>query len=393
MAGKITTNSVVLGDSLTDTQNFVLKTNADGTATLARGALGALGTVLTVDASSNVTMNLSATSSVNSVNTFGFKNRIINGGMVIDQRNAGASVTPVANGYYTVDRWQTYLGVVSKYSVQQNAGSVTPPVGFSKYLGVTSLAATSLGATDYYYLQQSIEGFNTADLGWGTLNAKTVTLSFQVYSSLTGTFGGAIQNSAGNRSYPFSYSVPVANTWTTASVTITGDTTGTWIGATNGIGLALIFSLGTGTTYSGTAGTWAGVGLASTTGATSVVGTSGATFYITGVQLEVGSTATSFDFRAYSTELALCQNYYQILSDLMCQGYTGIGATVYNDSVLPVPMRTTPTGTLVGTAIYSNASALAMNSTSSTKFRLSLVITALGYGFGYGQTLTFAAEL
>jgi hypothetical protein len=139
------------------------------------------------------------------------KNRIINGAMVIDQRNAGASVTP-ANGAYTLDRYISYLSTSSAYSVQQNAGSVTPPAGFTNYLGITSLAATSLSSGSYFILGQIIEGYNVADLGWGSANAKTVTLSFWVRSSLTGTFGGSILNSAQNRSYPFSYTISTANT-------------------------------------------------------------------------------------------------------------------------------------------------------------------------------------
>jgi hypothetical protein len=185
-----------------------------------------------------------------------FKNRIINGAMVIDQRNAGASITPT-DAQFITDRWTSRLSQASKFSAQQNAGSVTPPVGFTNYLGATSLSAYSVLAGDYFLLRQIIEGFNTADLGWGTANAQTVTLSFRVYSSLTGTFGGSLQNSAGNRSYPFTYSIPTANTWTTISITIAGDTSGTWIGATNGAGIIFQLGLGVGSTYSGTAGAWA----------------------------------------------------------------------------------------------------------------------------------------
>jgi hypothetical protein len=235
-----------------------------------------------------------------------FRNRIINGAMVIDQRNAGASVTSTGSNY-SLDRWQMLASVTSKFTVQQNAGSVTPPTGFINYLGVTSLANTSLGATDYYTITQKIEGFNTADLGFGTANAKTITISFWVRSSLTGTFGFVIRNSAGNRCYPASYTISSASTWEQKSVTIAGDTSGTWA-TDNNIGIELDFGLGVGTTYSNTAGTWTTGGLG-TTGATSVVGTSGATFYITGVQLEVGTNATNFDYRQYGTELALCQRY------------------------------------------------------------------------------------
>ena len=189
-------------------------------------------------------------------------------------------------------------------------------------------------------MQQFIEGYNIADLGWGTAQAKTVTLSFQVYSSLTGTFGGALQNDGQNRSYPFTYSIPVANTWTTISITIAGDTTGTWL-TTNGRGIAVWFGLGVGSANSGTAGSWAGAGYYSATGATSVVGTSGATFYITGVQLEVGLNATGFEYRQYGTELALCQRYYST-------GITGAGSRSGDNYYTSagqhkVTMRATPT--------------------------------------------------
>jgi hypothetical protein len=242
---------------------------------------------------------------------YGFKNRIINGAMVIDQRNAGASVTATNTVLFSVDRFNCYGSVASKYTVQQNAGSVTPPAGFTNYLGCTSSSAYSVGASEFFVISQNIEGFNTADFGWGTANAATVTLSFRVYSSLTGTFGGVIYNSAFNRSYPFTYTISSANTWTLISITIAGDTSGTWVGATNGVGLTLSFSLGAGATVSATAGAWTGSGYRAATGATSVVGTNGATFYITGVQLEKGSTATSFDYRPYGTELALCQRYFE----------------------------------------------------------------------------------
>jgi hypothetical protein len=230
--------------------------------------------------------------------------------MRIDQRSAGASITPASGGGYSLDRWQYVFSQSSKFNIQQNAGSVTPPVGFKNYLGLTVAAAVTIGSGDYLYIGQKVEGFNAADLAWGTANAKTVTLSFQVYSSLTGTFGGSFTNSDNTRSYPFTYTISSANTWTTISVTVAGDTSGTW-DTTNGIGISVIFGLGLGSTYSGTAGSWAGADYRSATGATSVVGTSGATWYITGVQLEVGSTATPFERRLYNQELANCQRYFE----------------------------------------------------------------------------------
>jgi len=300
------------------------------------------------------------------------KNRIINGAMVIDQRNAGASVTITSDGLYTLDRWQAYSDVgTSKYSVQQNAGSVTPPVGFTNYLGVTSLATTSVGSADYYMLSQKIEGYNVADLGFGTANAKTVTLSFWVRSSLIGTFGGAIQNNAGNRSYPFTYTISVANTWEYKTVTIAGDTSGTWT-TTNTAGIILRIGLGVGSTSSGTAGAWAGATYYSATGATSVVGTNGATFYITGVQLEVGSQATGFEYRQYTNELQLCQRYY--FKVLPAAGSIAMAVTTNPTTtssraffVLPVTMRVAPTALeQTGTASDYRINAANANTTLSS---------------------------
>jgi hypothetical protein len=238
----------------------------------------------------------------------GLKNRIINGGMTIDQRNAGAAVTALDS--YAVDRWQYEGSQTSKVNLQQNAGGVTPPAGFTNYYGVTSSSAYSVLSGDFFFIGQRIEGFNIADLGWGTANATTVTLSFWVRSSLTGTFGGALVNSASNRTYIFAYSIVSANTWEQKSITILGETTGTWV-TNNGIGIRIRFSLGTGSVLSGTAGAWESGNYISATGATSVVGTNGATFYITGVQLEKGSVATPFEFRSIGQELALCQRYYE----------------------------------------------------------------------------------
>ena len=290
------------------------------------------------------------------------KNRIINGAMVIDQRNAGASVTNTsADLVFPVDRTNIYGTVSSKFTAQQNAGSVTPPVGFTNYLGCTSSSAYTVGAFESFWVQQRIEGFNTADLQWGTANAKTVTLSFWVRSSLTGTFGGSFQNSASDRSYPYSYTISSANTWEYKTITVAGDTTGTWIGATNGMGIKIFWGLGSGASVSNTAGAWAAGNFTSATGATSVVGTNGATFYITGVQLEVGSTATSFDYRPYGTELQLCQRYYQKIGG-SASGYQYVvvgGGWAENTSsgiftlFLPVAMRTAPTfGTTGSTSDY-----------------------------------------
>ena len=269
--------------------------------------------------------------SVTSCGLYGFKNRIINGAMMIDQRNAGASVTQTTANLYAVDRFLVNGSVTTKFTAQQ---STTVPAGFRNSLIITSSSAYTVGTSETFTLQQRIEGFNVSDLGWGAAGASAVTLSFWVRSSLTGAFGGSVRNSASDRSYPFSFTVNAANTWEQKSVTIAGDTSGTWL-TDSGIGLNLTFSLGTGATFSGTAGAWAGANYTSATGATSVVGTSGATFYITGVQLEKGSTATSFDYRPYGTELALCQRYYE--------QYAMYLATTAFPAYYKVTKRTAPT--------------------------------------------------
>jgi plastocyanin len=273
-----------------------------------------------------------------------FKNRIINGAMMIDQRNAGAVYTSPSSNSYQLDRWLCNGGG-GGFNVQQNAGSVTPPAGFKNYYGVTS---TSTTAASNYSIRQHIEGFNSADLMYGTSSAKTTTLSFWVYSSLTGTFGGAIQNSAGNRSYVYSYTINAANTWQYVTATIPGDTSGTWIGATNGIGLTIFISYSVAAGQTGSAGAWTGNDYRAPTGQVNLLGTNGATFYITGVQLEVGTQATAFDWRPFGTELQLCQRYYERVSFSGSGYYNGGNGLAYT---IPykVPKRATPSLALAGT--------------------------------------------
>ena len=305
------------------------------------------------------------------------RNRIINGAMVIDQRNAGASVTPTTSGdWYGADRWIYNLTESSKFSSQQSS---TAPTGFINSILITSLSAYSVAAGDVFALTQHIEGLNVGDLGWGTASAKTVTLSFQVRSSLTGTFGGAIQNSARNRSYPFSYTISAANTWETKTITITGDTTGTWL-TTNGIGVTVRLGLGVGSTYSGTAGAWAASDFRSATGATSVVGTNGATFYITGVQLERGTQATSFEYRQYGQELALCQRYYEIIGgggqSIYIRAYSAASAPLASSMVFAVAKRAAPTLTKVGTWAVANCAQPTVSGGSTSAFNIQATATS-----------------
>jgi len=285
---------------------------------------------------------------------FGFKNRIINGAMGISQRNGTSTVTPGSTDYLT-DRWHVAMSQSSKFT---GAQSSTAPTGFSNSLIITSSSAYSVGASDYFVVRQAIEGFNFADCSFGTASASTITLSFWVRSSLTGAFGGSLYNAAGNRSYPFSYTINAADTFEQKTITIAGDTTGTWVGATNGAGLYVSFSFGAGSTFNSPANAWAGGFYTQPSGSTSVVGTSGATFYITGVQLEKGSTATSFDYRSYGTELALCQRYLPAMSrDGGSNSVLGSGMVYTTGNALctfsfPVTPRIPPTGVTVSAASH-----------------------------------------
>lgn len=289
-------------------------------------------------------------------NNFTMRNRIINGNMVIDQRNAGAS-NAVVNGTYYLDRFAAYSSTASDYTIGQNLNAVTPPSGFQKYLGIQSAIAVSPSSGDYHFIAQQIEANNISDFAWGSANAVAVTLSFWVRSSLTGTFGGAINNNSSNRSYPFSYTINSANTWEYKTITIPGDQSGTWTLSGNTSGMYLRFGFGTGSSRAGAAGAWAGANYDSCTGGTNVTATSGATWYITGVQLEAGTAATPFENRPYGMELALCQRYYYHWSPAgtICYGPTMHNITsidTYGTFFLPVSMRTTPTLTTQGTAAY-----------------------------------------
>jgi hypothetical protein len=327
----------------------------------------------------------------------GFRNRIINGDMRIDQRNAGASVTPTVDAQYgSCDRWSYFLSQASKFSVQQNAGSVTPPAGFTNYLGITSLSAYTLTGNDNFEIVQKVEGFNSADLGWGTANAQAITLSFWVRSSLTGTFGGGISNSAYNRSYPFAYTINAANTWEQKTITIPGDTSGTWL-TNNGLGLVLQLALGATGSRLGTAGAWAAGWFPSVTGAVSVVSTNGATFYITGVQLEAGSVATPFERRPYTTELSLCQRYAFVVAGIPSGSFArkpifgnGVNTAIWYPQY-PVPMRTQPTLT----AVSITSTSLEGYNYSAAASTGAITASAMAEGdYLVGQvTLTFASGL
>ena len=337
----------------------------------------------------------------------GFKNRIINGAMVIDQRNAGASVTITTGQTYPVDRFFGQGSITSKFTAQQSS---TVPTGFKNSLLFTSSAATTPSSSDYYYFGQYIEGLNVSDLAWGTASAATVTLSFWVRSSLTGTFSGAVLNGTTNRSYAFTYTINSANTFEQKTVTIAGDTTGTWL-TNNETGILVRFALGAGSSFLQTAGSWGTGNVVGATGTTQWISTSGATFYITGVQLEKGSTATSFDYRPYTTEFGLCLRYFYKTNPTNTQSNGGVwgamsGTTdAHVTGALPVPMRTAPTFTFGGTSntyYISNVSTSATG-TPTTSSSSALIIDfevisispsgAVGRPIQYSGQLSISAEL
>ena len=290
----------------------------------------------------------------------GRRNIIINGGMALDQRTNGTATTP-AHTDYVVDRWENHLSQSSKFSVQRVSDA---PEGVGKYSSkITSLSAYTIQANDYFVYNHNIEGSNVDYLQFGTSSAKTITISFYVKSSLTGTFSLAVRNSAYNRSQVQEYSINSANTWERKSLTFTGDTTGTWL-TTNGVGLRLSWGLGGGSTYHiASTGTWLGVDDWTTSSSTSVVSTNAATWYLTGVQMEIGTQATPFEYRTIGEELQLCQRYYYVLADgrdtgttlQLSNGYAY--ATNQFESIIHYPvMRAAPAlAHYTGTGVYSAA--------------------------------------
>lgn len=299
----------------------------------------------------------------------GMRNRIINGAMVIDQRNSGATVTPATNAY-TLDRWRFATDVASKFTITQEVIAAPQSCEGNRFtLSAKTAAAFTPAAGNYFGINQFIEAHNTGDLAWGTSAAKTVTLSFWVYCGLTGTFGGAIRTGdSSNYSYPFTYTISSANTWEKKTIIIPGPTAGTWNRTNNSAGIDVWFSLGVGSTYQATANTWAAANYVSPTGCVNVVSTasaSGGNWYITGVQLEEGTVATPFEWRHYGQELALCQRYYQksyaqgtvpnTVTAGNCVGGVAASTTYMPVSCsLPVVMRATPGFTIISASGTNN---------------------------------------
>jgi len=309
-------------------------------------------------------------------NNVTFRNRIINGAMVVDQRVSG-TVTLDTNTRFIVDR---FFAEDDSTATVTGVQSTTAPAGFiNSILFTVTTADSSIAASENCQLRHWIEGLNVADLGWGTANAQTVTLSFWVRSSVTGTHSGALLNSAANRNYVFSYTISVANTFEYKTITIAGDTSGTWL-TTNGRGIGLFWNLGSGSTFLGTAGVWGSSVLFGATGSIQLISTLNATFYITGVQLEAGTTASPFENRQYGTELLLCQRYFQLLGS---GGACGVAESATRASltyVFPVTMRTAATGTLNAANGFLNQPQGGPNAITSMT----------GFFYGNGSTTTIS---
>ena len=272
-------------------------------------------------------------------------NRIINGAQNINQR--GVSVTSA--GTYVTDRWQWDNNTST--ATLTFAQSTVAPTGFTNSLGITvGTADTSIAAGDLIDFRHWIEGNNVADFGLGTASAVTFTVSFWVRSSIVGTYGASFRNSDAGRVYVSTFTINVANTWEQKTITVAGDTSGTWL-TDNQRGLGMNICLAGGSTYQTTAGSWTGAGNFRTTSAqANLAGTSGATFYITGVQLEAGSTASPFAHENYGDTLQKCKRYFVKFGSDGAENYIPVstmGGCQDNyrlrcNYILSPPMRATP---------------------------------------------------
>ena len=294
------------------------------------------------------------------------RNIIINGDMKVSAR--GTSFTGFGAAVnYSLDRFANYHSSDGAFTISQETSVV--PTDFTHALKIlTTTADSSIAAGQRLIVFTRCEGNNVSHLNWGTSAAETVTLSFYVRSSITGTHGGAIGNGSDNRNYPFTYTISSADTWERKIITISGDQTGTWATGT-GRSLQVVWGLGVGSTYSGSAGAWASGDINSATGATTgVLGTLNATWYLTGVQLEVGPVVTPFEHRSIGKELILTQRYYQTINPkvnaIYGAGYQNNSERISQVCRLGVEMRAEPSCTVHGTWTVSGCDQPAFTSFS-----------------------------
>jgi len=286
------------------------------------------------------------------------RNLIINGKFSIFQRGTGAT-TVNGNDVFAADRFKGWANGGGTYTVEQSTDVPNNEFEYSAKLTNTGVDS-SVAAGDNYRWATDIEGYNVSQLGYGHSDAKAVTLSFWVKSSLAGTYCGALYSTTASRHYIYEYTISSANTWEKKTITVSsGDTTGSW-NKTNGNGLRIYWGFGSGSTYQGTAGAWTAGEKWETSNQAAWIGSASATFFITGVQLELGETATPFEHRSYGDELARCQRYFYNFADGSVDSDAPISVgtyystnIIYSGVKLPVTMRAAPTlVTASGTSYY-----------------------------------------
>jgi hypothetical protein len=379
----VVTGGVGVGGSshFNNTLHITSSTASTNTTTGALIVDGGVGIGQTLNISGNIYQNTNAITAYDT----GFRNRIINGDGNIDQRNSGSTTVPGVGAVNFIDRWKMNVFGSGRLTIGQNYGGVTAPDGFVSYIGMKTTTTSTPAANDYNFLTQMIEGSNLIDLQFGTANAKSFTISFWAYSSLTGTFGGSIRNSSATRSYPFTYTISSSNTWEKKTVVIPGDTTGTWSTSHLG-GLEIIFVVSNGTTWQATPFAWAAGNYTGPSGSlVNLIGTLNATLYLTGIQVEIGSVATPYERRNYGHEFALCQRYYQI-TEVRTGGYhTALsflrGSVFLNTAARPI---SSPVFTVLSTDESFNHGTLSVDNSNfrGDSFRYLVQVTTTGDAFG-----------
>ena len=308
-------------------------------------------------------------------------NRIINGDMLIDQRNAGAAGTGASA--YTVDRWAFSGTQTSKFQWQRMPITVAPGVPpFPNCLQLTSLSSYAAAASDLFAILQPIEAAMVSDFQWGTSSAQAVTLSFWALSTgLSGTFGGAICNGSAtgtrSRSYPFTFSIPAPNSWVKIVITIPGDAAGAWPISGQGIGACLFFDLGSGSNNLGPAGAWASGPYVGATNSASLASINGSALQITGVKLESGSVATPYERQPLAQEVLSCQRYYLRKSSVMLKSYAPAGTQIGFTADFPVTMRAAPAISLLDLTTI-NAGPTSFANVTTDNVELYATVTATG---------------
>ena len=310
----------------------------------------ALNTVSTNRLSTNVKpSNLSS-----GFGSLGSRNMVINGAMQVNQRGNGSLTINSSSSQFPCDRWVARGEGGSKAYTIQQVSIASSGQGVRNAIKVTSSQAASVSSSDIFNVRQMVEGFNIQRMNFGESGCKSMTLSFTVRSSVAGTHSGAIQNSAQNRSYPFTYTLS-ADTWTDISVTIPPITDGSSWNETNGVGVRVVFDMGSGDNFRGTAGQWNSAQDEGATGSVRILENNGATWEVTKVQLEVGTESTDFEHRSFGDELRLCERYHQRVG-----AFAGVAAntTTFQAGIeLNREMRSTPSVSLVpATARITDAS-------------------------------------